>query len=170
MILSVTIAATTVMETHAQKTLRGRLRPKTVITSNENRKGEELRFDTITVSSQTDIRLSGYDKPLNSRKESLFVSNKLPCEIVGLNIRLTYSDMSGRTLHETIREIRADIPSGTTRRIEFPSWDKQNSFYYYGGRQPRVANVTPYKVACNVISYIVMPDAGTADTDTINQN
>lgn len=148
----------TAPESHAEKTLRGKLRTKTGLNTGQQQMKPQMDtivvFDTIRPSSQSDIRLSGYDKPLNSRKESLFVDNRLPHEITALEIRLTYSDMTGRMLHETVREIRADIPAGTTRRIEFPSWDRQNSFYYHKGRKPRVDNVTPYKVSCTVISYI----------------
>ena len=153
-------------EANAEKTLRGRLRPKAVGTTSVEKKVQKIRFDTIAVTSQADIRLSGYDKPLNSRKESMFVSNKLPCRIVGLNIRLSYSDMSGHTLHEEVIDLHDDIPAGATRRVEFPSWDRQNSFYYYRGRQPRVANVTPYRVTCMVISYITMTDLADGPNET----
>lgn len=147
----------TATEIHAEKTLRGKLRTKTGLNNGQKQTAMDTAaaaFDTIRPVPQSDICLSGYDKPLNSRKESLFVSNRLPHEITALEIRLTYSDMADRMLHETVREIRADIPGGTTRRIEFPSWDRQNSFYYHKGRKPRVDNVTPYKVSCTVISYV----------------
>ena len=65
--------------------------------------------------------------------------------------------MQGRTLHQAVRRVRADIPSGTTRRIQFPSWDTQNSFYYRYSRRPRTANVTPYDVSCKVNSCVTLP-------------
>ena len=134
----------------AEKTLRGKLK---VEKTRNNGTGRQFAFDTITAVSQTDVRLSGYDKPLNSRKESLFISNKTEREITAVEVRMTYKDMQGRMLHETERLLRADIPAGATRRVEFPSWDKQNSFYYHKGRQPRVANVTPYSIECSVLRY-----------------
>lgn len=135
----------------AEKTLRGKLKVEKV---QNTEKSHQLVFDTVTVVSQSDIRLSGYDKPLNSRKESLFVSNRTEREITAVEIRITYKDMQQRMLHETEKLLRTDIPPGETRRVEFPSWDRQNSFYYYKGRQPRVGNVTPYRVDCSVIRYV----------------
>ncbi|MDE6121955.1 MAG: hypothetical protein K2F76_01830, partial [Duncaniella dubosii] len=108
----------------AEKTLRGKLKVEKT-QSNEN--DRQFAFDTITAVSQTDVRLSGYDKPLNSRKESLFISNNTEREITAVEIRMTYKDMQGRMFHETERLLRADIPAGATRRVEFPSWDTQNS-------------------------------------------
>lgn len=154
--LTASALLTAAMPAHADKTLRGRLKPNPEMVGN-SAAGDSCcaaPFDTVRVVSQSDIRLSGYDKPLNSRKESLFVTNKTGRELTAVGIRLTYTDMSGRMLHEEVRFIRADIPAGDTRRVEFPSWDRQCSFYYHKGRQPRVANVTPYKVSCKVTGYV----------------
>lgn len=144
----------------ADKTLRGKLRPDR----------EALRFtthtdtctqlyDTIRPVSPEAVRLSGYDKPLASRTESLFVSNSLDREITEIELRLTYTDMRGRMLHEAVRTIRAIIPPGATRRVEFPSWDRQQSFYYHRGRKPRVADVTPYDLSCRVLSCVISSSA-----------
>lgn len=146
----------------ADNTLRGKLKvdPRIATATSATPKTDTLttaqRFDTLSSFARTDVRLSGYDKPLNSRKESLFVSNRLDRDITALKIRLVYKDTAGRTLHETEREIRADIPAGATRLVQFPSWDKQNSFFYVKGRRPRVANVTPFDVTCTVV-HIVSP-------------
>lgn len=140
-------------------TLRGKLKVDPRIataTPKTDTLATALRFDTLAPVARTDVRLSGYDKPLNSRKESLFVSNRLDRDIIALKIRLVYKDTARRTLHETEREIRADIPAGATRLVQFPSWDKQNSFFYVKGRRPRVANVTPFDVTCTVV-HIVSP-------------
>ena len=145
---------------NGEKTLRKKLRPNPeMVRENGEKEMTQAVFDTVCVTSQADIRLSGYDKPLNSRKESLFVTNKLPRDITAVELRINYTDMSGRQLHEVTRTIRADIPAGTTRRIDFQSWDKQNSFYYHKSRQPRSANVTPFKVDCTVTAYVWMPPA-----------
>lgn len=156
-IIIIILAALSVSATslHAEKTLRGKLRTKT--SAGTGVKPDTTlctSFDTIRVMSQTDLRLSGYDKPLNSRKESLFVSNRLTTDITAIGLRLIYTDMAGRSLHEVTREIRAEIPAEATRRIEFPSWDRQNSFYYHKGRKPRVDNVSPYDVKCTVTYYV----------------
>lgn len=144
----------------ADNTLRGKLKvdPRIATTTSAASKTDTLattqRFDTLSPVARTDVRLSGYDKPLNSRKESLFVSNRLDRDITAIKIRLVYKDTAGRTLHETEREIRADIPAGATRLVQFPSWDKQNTFFYVKGRRPRVANVTPFDVTCTVVHIV----------------
>ncbi len=160
-----TLATTTLLllsaahNAHADNTLRGKLKvdPRIATTAPKTDTiAPPHRLDTITTVARTDVRLSGYDKPLNSRKETLIVSNRLNRDITALKIHLVYKDTAGRTLHETEREIRADIPAGATRLIQFPSWDKQNTFFYVKGRRPRVANVTPFDVTCT-ITHIVSP-------------
>ena len=141
----------------ADRTLRGKLRvsPAALHTATDSiRERNTLSFDTVRSVPAGNIRLTGYDKPLTSRKESLFVTNNLSAEITGLEIRIVYTDMSGRMLHEAVRFIRSIIPAGETRRVEFPSWDRQLSFYYHRGRKPRTANVSPYDIRCEVLSYV----------------
>lgn len=150
----------TALPLRADRTLRGKLRP--VAGSTRGRTVEKpdsavAVFDTIASPSPEAVRLSGYDKPLGSRVESLFVSNRLDRDIIALEITLTYRDLQGRTLHETTRLVRADIPAAATRRIQFPSWDTQTSFYYRHSRRPRTANVTPYDVTCTVRSCVTPP-------------
>ena len=142
----------------ADRTLRGRLRTDAAAMAGQPESDSaRLRFDTIRTPRPEEVRLSGYDKPLASRVESLFVTNGLNRDICGLEIILTYTDLQGRTLHEATRRIRTDVPAGTTRRVQFPSWDTQNSFYYRHSRRPRTANVTPYDVTCRVTRYILIP-------------
>lgn len=150
----------TVLPLRADKTLRGKLRPvagSLRATSAQTSDSATSPFDTIAAPSPETVRLSGYDKPLGSRVESLFVSNRLDRDIIALEITLTYRDLQGRTLHETTRRVRADIPAAATRRIQFPSWDTQNSFYYRHSRRPRTANVTPYDVSCTVSRCVTAP-------------
>lgn len=153
----------------ADRTLRGRLRTDAAaMTGQPVADSTTLRFDTIMAPRAEDIKLSGYDKPLASRVESLFVTNVLNRDICSLEITLTYTDMQGRTLHEATRRVRADVPAGTTRRVQFPSWDTQNSFYYRLSRRPRTANVTPYDVTCRVVRCILLP-ADTSRTHTTHK-
>lgn len=147
----------TALPLRADKTLRGKLRSVAGSTRGatvEKPDSAVAVFDTIASPSPEAVRLSGYDKPLGSRVESLFISNRLDRDIIALEITLTYRDLQGRTLHETTRLVRADIPAAATRRIQFPSWDTQNSFYYRHSRRPRTANVTPYDVTCAVRSCV----------------
>lgn len=151
----------TALPASADKTLRGRLKVDRgalqALTDSTARLTQ--RFDTLRSVTPSAVRLSGYDKPLTSRTESIFVTNRLGGEITEIEIRLTYSDMSGRMLHETVRSVRTIIPAGETRRVEFPSWDRQQSFYYHRGRKPRTAGVSPYDVRCEVISCVVPADS-----------
>lgn len=167
-LLTAIIILLTAPAVNGEKTLRGKLRPNPEMVTNKGGKVDrQAVFDTVRVTSQTDIRLSGYDKPLNSRKESLFVTNHLSRDITAIELRLNYTDMSDRQLHETTRIIRADIPAGATRRVDFQSWDKQNSFYYHRSRQPRSTNVTPFKVSCTVTAYVWMPTDSIHDRSTV---
>ena len=44
--------------------------------------------------------------------------------------------------YETVHQ---DIPAGETRKIDFPTWDRQMTFYYCGSPRPRVSAI-PYNV------------------------
>jgi hypothetical protein len=112
-------------------------------------------FDTIVAPGAEVVRLSGYDKPLRSSAETLFVSNGLEVAIEQLAVRIVYSDMSGRQLHERVVELRVHVPAGATRQVRFKSWDTQKSFYYHRGQRPRVDAVTPYSVNCMVNSCVI---------------
>lgn len=141
-------------EAMADKTLRGRLKPVAAVKAQKIVSSEPC--DTILCPSDSLIALSGYDKPLYSGVESLFVTNFLPDELCELTISLTYTDVSGRQLHEAVRTLSVAVPPGETRRVQFSSWDKQHTFYYKGGRHPRTANVSPYDIKCKVIQALTV--------------
>lgn len=142
---------------HADRTLRGKLRPdKGMLRANDD-STTQAGFDTIFSPADSLLVTAGYDKPLNSRTESLFITNRLDRELTEVTLRLYYSDAKGRMLHEATRKLRVIIPSGATRRVEFPSWDRQQTFYYLHGRKPRTANVSPFDVDCKVESAVVSP-------------
>lgn len=109
--------------------------------------------DTVPFPPADSVKLSGYDKPLNSMKESLLITNRSNHSISGLRIEITYLDLAGRELHGTMTDLHVDIPPGAIRKAVFPSWDTQRSYYYHLGKKPRTANVTPYTVSCRVIHY-----------------
>ncbi len=142
------------MGAHADKTLRGRLKALPEAVAPQGKPFSP--YDTITAPGDSLVRLSGYDKPLNSRYESIFVSNLTDEDIVALTLRITYRDTSGRTLHELTRELRGSVPPGATRRLQFKSWDRQFTFYYVKGRRPRTANVTPYDLSCTIESIVIL--------------
>lgn len=98
------------------------------------------------------IELSGYDKPLRSNKESIFITNKRDDAILkSVVLQLMYFDMSGRQIHSARQSINCDIASGSTENVTFPSWDKQNVYYFVDSPRPRSSSATPYKVKIAVV-------------------
>lgn len=110
--------------------------------------------DTV-VATDSSLVITGYDKPLRSRKETLFITNNNLRHLLAVELTLRYVDMSGRQLHESTRWIPCDIPAGETRQLSFKSWDEQLSFYYYLSRPPRTESVTPYNVECTPVRLIL---------------
>lgn len=102
------------------------------------------QLDSIAADT-ANIKFSGYDKPLRASKETVFVTNNSGHNIRAVSFTSQYVDTSGRQLHRISRKINTDIPTGETRRIDFKSWDVQNSFYYVGSRRPRTSAI-PYDI------------------------
>lgn len=109
----------------------------------------QAAVDTFIIPDSSEVLLYGYDKPLRSRQETVFVANHTLHDITGLTFTTRYIDTKGRTFHQVSRRVRADIPSGATRKIDYRSWDTQQSFYYVGSRRTR-ASGTPYDVRLSV--------------------
>lgn len=97
------------------------------------------------------IRFAGYDKTLNSSKESFHVVNESEIDIKGMTIRLTYKDMSDRMLHSRKITVEEEIPHGETRKIDVSSWDTQKTFYYYRSNPPK-RDAAPYKITLTLLS------------------
>lgn len=89
---------------------------------------------------------SGYDKELNSSKESFLLTNRSSKVITGFVVRIDYQDMEGRMLHSRLIEESCVLPPGETRRFDIKSWDSQHTYYYFLGNEPKKV-ATPYKVA-----------------------
>lgn len=105
--------------------------------------------DTFIIPDSCDVRVYGYDKPLRSRRESMFLTNLTDRDIKSVTVTTQYLDLKNRKLHQSTRRVDADIPARETRRIEFPSWDTQQSFYYIGSKRSRAAGI-PYDVRVSV--------------------
>lgn len=129
----------------AQKTTRPRL---TVIPQQEE--NYTTHADTIT-SLDSKITVSGYEKTLRSKHESLLITNSTDSTIDELNITVDYLDIKGRQIHQRTVRIETEIPKGETRMATFPSWDKQCAWYYELCPPPRTTNnATPYRVKVTV--------------------
>ena len=105
--------------------------------------------DTLMLGA-TDVVPSGYVKPLNARSESMLLTNKLSGSLTAVELRITYTDIQGRELSSRTEWVSVNLPAGATRRIDLPTWDSQNSYYYEGGKTPRTPRVTPYRVKVTV--------------------
>lgn len=110
--------------------------------------------DTFIIPAEGEIRIYGYDKPLRSRRESMFISNLTGHDISSMTVTTEYYDSSDRLFHQMTRRVAADIPAGATRRVEYPSWDTQQSFYYTGSKRSRSSG-TPYNVRQSVDTIFV---------------
>ena len=103
-------------------------------------------YDTVDVEdSDSLVRFSGYEKSLRATRETVFVTNLAERGLSSITATISYFDNAGRLLHSRHIELRADIPPGETRRIDFPSWDTQKSFYYRNGPHPRISAI-PYTI------------------------
>lgn len=126
-------------------TTRGRLR--TAVT-------ETQTCDSAVATGDSAMILRGYDKPLRSSKESIFVTNTLDLGVTAVHITIDYTDLQGRQLHRRARWIATDIPPRQTRQLSFPSWDRQQAFYYHLSRPPR-SSAAPYRITAVIDSVTV---------------
>ena len=127
---------------YAQRTTRKGLEPREEYSA-------IAHGDTIKKPSTDILKISGYDKPLNSHKETFFVTNNGEHAIVGINITFNYFDNQNRQLHSATRHINCTIPPGETRQLSISSWDKQKSFYYHRSAKPR-RQATPYRLTHSI--------------------
>ncbi len=130
-----------------------------VFADKTTRKGLKLH-QTVEATDTTDyceiagfpdslLVLTGYDKPLGSDRESVFVMNKSEYDIDKINITIDYQDKNGRQLTSRTIDVICNIPAGETRQAYFKTWDLQHSFYYVKSRKPRT-QATPYTVKCTI--------------------
>lgn len=152
------------MQAH-ERTTRKKLRSAAGVATTE-RPVTTAAYDTITGIDKTAVGLSGYDKPLRSRNETLFVTNHTTDTILAITIRINYMDMRKRQLHSAERTVRTTIPPNSTRQITMRSWDRQQSFYYIRSAKPRSGVATPYDVSCEPVSIVV---SASDKTDRKNQ-
>lgn len=113
----------------------------------------EIKADTTaawkTLSEK--IKFSGFDKTPSSNKESFFITNATDSMVKRMILELTYTDLSGRVLHERSEEVECNIPAGETRRVDIPTWDLQHAFRHYRCQATRRAT-TPFRVSIIPVS------------------
>ncbi len=117
----------------------------------------ENACDTVSFGLDSLIQISGYEKTLRSRLESLYAANLSDCTtITSLRIKVDYLDMQARQLHSRIVDIACDIPPGERRLLSFSSWDRQFVMYYRLSAPTRTSTqATAYDVRITPIYAIV---------------
>lgn len=110
-----------------------------------------VSYDTIVGPRAHLLDLSGYDKPLRSRRETFFATNNASVPVASMAFTINYLDQSGRMLHSASQRVNVDIPAGETRQVSLRSWDEQQAFYYVHSAVPtRAAQATPYDITITV--------------------
>ena len=133
-----------------QSTTRHNLRTDKSLVVNDTIKVEPKNIITIEADDTT-YRLSGFDKPLNSLYETMFLTNNSSNDLVGIYFTIEYIARAGRHLNKSKRSLHVDIPAGETRQVRWSSWDRQQSFFYVGSRKPRI-RATGFDIKCRVDS------------------
>lgn len=115
---------------------------------------ENLSEERAIAISLMECSFAGYDKEINSNKESFILINKSDREIKGYKVRIDYLDMQGRMLHSRIVEKSCEVPPNESRRFDIKSWDGQHTYYYYLGNEPKKV-ATPFQVVFHPQSFWV---------------
>lgn len=113
--------------------------------------GDTVTFDPAKVS------FSGYEKEAGAARETMLISNHSGLYISGIEMTVTYLDMSGRMLHSRKITKKCDVPPGETRMFDYPTWDRQKTYYYHLGNSPRKV-ATPYDVKVSPIAFWIKTD------------
>lgn len=146
-ILFLLMAITVTAMADVTKTGRGRLR------SDMKQYERTSTTDTLDGAMIDSLTISGYDKPLRSHSETLFITNRTGKNLKSVILEITYLDSKGRQLHKATRTLKAEIPDGETRMLKFASWDAQCAFYFHLSPKPkRVEQATPYSVVIKPLS------------------
>lgn len=136
--------------THAQRvsTLRpGKLEP---ISHVPDFVAADMAVDSTAADS---IRITSYDKPLRSLRETFFVTNQSATDtVVRLVLSLTYLSVSDSVmLHSRDASIACEIPPLQTRQLYLIAWDRQYTYYSEHTRiKPTGTRAVPYTTRIKV--------------------
>ncbi len=113
-----------------------------------------ITSDTI-VPAPDSVVVSGFEKPLRSTRETMFVTNNTGRPLTALTLSIEYLDMRGRQLHRAVHTVAEAIPPGETRRVSVDSFDHDGLFYYHlTGSNARSGHPTPFDVRVTVASIV----------------
>lgn len=105
---------------------------------------EILSDGTQIIFSPDSISFAGYEKEAQAAVETFIIVNKGSTTILGFTIEIIYKDLKNRMIHSRTVTQSCNVPPRQTRKIDIQSWDKQKTYYYYLGNEPRKV-ATPYK-------------------------
>ena len=123
----------------------------------DSRKVITVHADQIEQYAHDSVIFSGFDKPLDSTRETLFATNKTSRTILSITLRLQYTLTDGRHLHAANHTIPCEIPPGETMLLTIPSWDRQKSYYYASSNPPRRRLATPFSVSLTLLTLTLLP-------------
>lgn len=140
-ILTICLIAFTSLHSAAQK-INGRRNKRPTIANTT-----PIHSDTITGNSANSaIAFYSYDKPLRSTREAVFVKNLTSDTITEISFTIGYFDISGHQIHTRQQRSTIYLPPGKMQLINFPAWDRQQSFFYINSTHPTRSKATPYDV------------------------
>lgn len=92
------------------------------------------------------VEMSRFDKPVESRYETFFVTNRAATTLTAVTLRIDYYTSGGEKMHSRTVTAECNIPPGETRQLSVPSFDRQQTYRYQGSRIPPRRPSTPFTV------------------------
>ena len=104
--------------------------------------------------SPDSISFAGYEKEANASIETFLVVNSSPATLSAIKVKIVYTDLQDRMLHSRTVSQTCFIPPHESRRIDIKAWDKQHTYFYYLGNEPRKV-ATPYKIQILPLAFFI---------------
>lgn len=152
--ITVCAAAAAIITAAGQRTTRpGRLKANTAMLAPRG-----IRTPVWIVPDSGVITVSGFAKPLGSRHESMYLTNRGSRHVRAVRLTLDYRDLSGRQLHNRSDSVGADLPAGQTRHVRLQSFDREGTCCYLHSVNPRSrSRQTVFTVTVRVDSVVCDP-------------
>lgn len=110
--------------------------------------------NAVDTLDQTTVRITGYDKPLRARRETMIVTNLSDQPFDSLLLKINYTDKQGNPLHTRTLTIPAHILPGQAQNIAIKTWDPNNTYYYFLS-PPTRSSGTPYALSIKAFPIII---------------
>ncbi|HBC20854.1 MAG TPA: hypothetical protein DC009_01890 [Porphyromonadaceae bacterium] len=114
----------------------------------------------VAQCSLAQVTFRGFDKPVESRVETFFVTNAAPYRLTRLTVRMDYFGSDGEKMHSRKCVIDCDIPAGEQRQVSVPSFDRQQTYRYQHSRVPPRRTASTFTVRLTAVR-LVFTDNGT---------